>query len=99
MDCASCVAKIQTAVGKLPGVADIKLSTMTEILSATVDEMRTAPEEVEKRVSALGYVATRQPTAAVSSSKTGVQNRGHPKSGSGLDMTVFASLPFCNNIF
>ena len=46
MDCASCVAKIQTAVGKLPGVADIKLSTMSEILSVTVDEMQTSPEEV-----------------------------------------------------
>ena len=70
MDCASCVAKIQTAVGKLPGVSDIKLSTMTEILSVTIDETQTSPEEVEKRISALGYSATRKPnSAAISQSK------------------------------
>lgn len=84
MDCASCVAKIQTAVGKLPGVADIKLSTMTEILSVTVDEMQTSPEEVEKHVSALGYTAIRKPnTAAIYSGddKTQSQHAAWPAAG------------------
>lgn len=40
MDCASCVAKIQTAVSKLPGVSNIKVSTITETLSARVNESR-----------------------------------------------------------
>ena len=64
MDCASCVAKIETAVSRLPGVSDIKVSTMTETLSATVDEAQTSADEIAKRVAALGYTATRKLTPA-----------------------------------
>ena len=46
MDCASCVAKIQTALGKLPGVTEVRASTMTETLSATVDQTKTSPDEI-----------------------------------------------------
>jgi Cd2+/Zn2+-exporting ATPase len=60
MDCASCVAKIQTALGKLPGVTEVRASTMTETLSATVDQTKTSPDEIETRVAGLGYTLTRK---------------------------------------
>jgi len=61
MDCASCAAKIETAVAKLPGVSDIRVSTMTETLTAKLDESRTTTEQVEKRVASLGYTVARKP--------------------------------------
>jgi Cd2+/Zn2+-exporting ATPase len=64
MDCASCAAKIETAVGKLPGVSDLRISTMTETLTATLDETRTTTEQVEKRVAGLGYTVARKPASA-----------------------------------
>lgn len=69
MDCASCAAKIETAVGKLPGVSDIRISTMTETLTATLDETRTTTEQVEKRVTGLGYTATRKPVPSQAASQ------------------------------
>lgn len=63
MDCASCVAKIETALGRLPGVSDIRVSTVTETLSAKVDESQTLLAEIEQRVAALGYSVARTPTA------------------------------------
>ena len=80
MDCASCVAKIETAVSRLPGVSDIKVSTMTETLSVTVDETQTSADEIAKRVGALGYTATRKltPAAALpSASDAGAEHAHH----------------------
>jgi len=70
MDCASCAAKIETAVGKLPGVSDIRISTMTETLTATLDEARTTTEQVEKRVAGLGYTVARKPVPTQLTSQT-----------------------------
>ena len=44
--------------GRLPGVSDIRVSTLTETLTATLDEARTSREELEATVSALGYPMT-----------------------------------------
>jgi copper chaperone CopZ len=60
MDCASCVAKIQTALGKLPGVTEVWASTMTETLSATVGQTKSSLDEIETRVARLGYTLTRR---------------------------------------
>jgi Cd2+/Zn2+-exporting ATPase len=62
MDCASCAAKISGAVGRLPGVSDVKLSVMGETLSLSLDEGRTARGAVAATVKALGYTA--EPVAA-----------------------------------
>jgi Cd2+/Zn2+-exporting ATPase len=54
MDCASCVRKIETALGRIEGVSDIRVGLQTETLSlglATPD----LASKVEKAVSDLGY--------------------------------------------
>ncbi|OYW65094.1 MAG: cadmium-translocating P-type ATPase [Bosea sp. 12-68-7] len=59
MDCAGCVAKVRGAVEKMPGASEVNLSLMSETLRLKLDERQTNPEEVEKRVSSLGYTITR----------------------------------------
>lgn len=80
MDCASCVGKIQTALAKLPGVTDVRASTITETLTAMIDETRTASEEVEKRVSGLGYALTRQLPSANPNSRRNKPGHQHADS-------------------
>src|SRR6478609_5297229 len=58
MDCASCAATIRGAVERLPGVSEVKLSVMAETLSLALDESRTKPAAIEKRVASLGYTTT-----------------------------------------
>lgn len=57
MDCASCVAKIETAVKRIDGTSDIKVGLQTETLSVTV-----ADSDVELRVAKvvrdLGYASS-----------------------------------------
>ena len=64
MDCASCVAKIENAVGRLPGVEEVGISlasgTMTVIAAPEL-----ARGAVERQVKALGYsVSTGEGTAS-----------------------------------
>lgn len=58
MDCASCAATIRTAVEKLPGVSDVKLSVMTETMTLALDRSAGEVTAVERRVTGLGYTAT-----------------------------------------
>ena len=55
MDCGSCVSKVRSAVEKLPGVTEVKASSVSETLTAEVDEALTSASEIERRVSSLGY--------------------------------------------
>ena len=55
MDCGSCAVKIRTAVEQLPGLSNVKISTMNETLSVTLDEKQTARDVVESQVKRLGY--------------------------------------------
>jgi Cd2+/Zn2+-exporting ATPase len=66
MDCASCVAKVEKAVSRLPGVTDIKVNLMAERLGATLSPDGATPEVVEKQIGALGYKATRLEVPAAS---------------------------------
>ncbi|HWX48198.1 MAG TPA: heavy metal translocating P-type ATPase, partial [Roseomonas sp.] len=59
MDCASCVAKVEKAVSRLPGVSGVNANLMAERLQATLAPGGTTPETVEKQITALGYKATR----------------------------------------
>ncbi len=54
MDCASCATKIETAVGRLPGVDSVAVSVMTGSLAVTHDGS-VAKDTVEQQVKALGY--------------------------------------------
>ncbi len=68
MDCADCARKIDAAVSRLPGVADVAINPGTGRLRLALDEGLTAPGEVVRAVRALGYTA--RPPAAVLASPT-----------------------------
>ena len=55
MDCASCAAKITTALNRLPGVADVQVGVMSERLTVNLDVSRTPRETVEATVKKLGF--------------------------------------------
>jgi Cd2+/Zn2+-exporting ATPase len=58
MDCPSCAATIRTAVERLPGVSEVKLSVMTETMTLALDRQAGAADAIERRVIGLGYTAT-----------------------------------------
>ncbi|MBS7789351.1 cadmium-translocating P-type ATPase [Roseococcus sp. SDR] len=66
MDCASCVAKVTTALGHVPGIANIEVNLMAERLSATVPPVSVA--EVERQVRGLGYTITALPATGAAPS-------------------------------
>jgi Cd2+/Zn2+-exporting ATPase len=59
MDCSSCAQKVDAAVRRVPGVADVSVSaqagTMTVTLAEGAADLRPA---IEDKVAALGYGAT-----------------------------------------
>ena len=57
MDCASCAAKVERAVSRLPGVQDIQVNLMAETLTARL-VAGGDPAAVVDAVGALGYTAT-----------------------------------------
>ncbi|NHT74581.1 cadmium-translocating P-type ATPase [Rhizobiaceae bacterium CRRU44] len=54
MDCASCASKIDTAVRRLPGVADVAVSVTTQAMTVHHDETTDLPA-LARKVSGLGY--------------------------------------------
>lgn len=57
MDCASCAAKIDTAVRRLPGVSDVAVSVTAGTMTVQHDGTF-KPPVLEKQVAGLGYKAT-----------------------------------------
>jgi Cd2+/Zn2+-exporting ATPase len=55
MNCSACAIKVENALKRLPGVADINMSYTTETLSLQLDESRTSREIIENMIRALGY--------------------------------------------
>lgn len=64
MDCASCVAKVRTAVERLPGISDVEVNLMAERLTLHRSGSGAAPAAVERQIKALGYRSTRLATTA-----------------------------------
>ena len=60
MDCASCVAKVENAVSRVPGINDIQVNLMAETLTAYVAP-GTDLAAVARTVGLLGYTATLRP--------------------------------------
>lgn len=58
MDCASCASKIDTAVRRLPGVEDIKVSVVAGTMTITHEDVADL-EDIARRVGQLGFKATR----------------------------------------
>jgi Cd2+/Zn2+-exporting ATPase len=55
MDCASCAARITTALERLPGVTDVEVAVMAERVSLTLDPSGAGREAVEASVRRLGF--------------------------------------------
>jgi Cd2+/Zn2+-exporting ATPase len=58
MDCAACVAKVETAVGRLPGVADVSVSLASGVLNVRPSG-EVSRAAIEQQVKALGYTIAR----------------------------------------
>ncbi|MBB3971792.1 heavy metal translocating P-type ATPase [Hansschlegelia beijingensis] len=63
MDCGSCAQKIETAMRRLPGVAEVEVSVSAASMSITVDEDRTSRAAIRAKIDALGFKA-HDPAAA-----------------------------------
>lgn len=55
MDCATCVAKVEQVVQKLPGAGEPKTSFTRQTLTLTLDESQTPRSALERQLQALGY--------------------------------------------
>ncbi len=64
MDCASCAAKIETAVEQLPGVVEVSVSAATERMIVSYDPQQVTESAIQTRVAKLGYtIAVEQPAS------------------------------------
>ena len=55
MDCPSCVAKVETALRRVPGARDIRLNFHTQVLRLTLDETATPRPALEGAIRTLGF--------------------------------------------
>ncbi|MEN3142881.1 heavy metal translocating P-type ATPase [Ochrobactrum sp. WV_118_8] len=68
MDCASCVGKIETALGRLGGISDVSVSFTTETLTLARDSSsKTTARDIAKKIRSLGFDVTELPAAALPS--------------------------------
>ncbi|BCL33961.1 heavy metal translocating P-type ATPase [Nostoc sp. MS1] len=58
MDCASCAAKIETALEKLVGVVEVSVSVATERLTISYNPQQVTEADIKNRVVSLGYTIT-----------------------------------------
>ena len=56
MDCGSCVAKVEAAASRLPGIRDVSANLMAETLTARLVSGSADTEALAAAVSALGYI-------------------------------------------
>ena len=75
MDCGSCAAKIETALGRLPGVADVKVSVARERLNLSLAENTTPTAKIEDTLRKLGFKPALLPQDKSARGK--VEDRGH----------------------
>ena len=57
MDCASCLARIESHLSGLEGVSRVHGSVIARTLSVTLDEARVDASDIEREVGRLGYLA------------------------------------------
>ncbi|QCL93210.1 heavy metal translocating P-type ATPase [Agrobacterium tumefaciens] len=77
MDCGSCAAKIETALSRLPGVADVKVSVARERLNLSLAESKTSVEKIEDTLRKLGFKPALLPQEKVSRAKVEADHHGH----------------------
>ncbi|TKV74995.1 heavy metal translocating P-type ATPase [Rhizobium sp. AU243] len=77
MDCGSCAAKIETALSRLPGVADVKVSVARERLNLSLAESKTSVEKIEDTLRKLGFKPALLPQEKVSRAKVEADHHDH----------------------
>ena len=66
MDCASCVGKIETALGRLGGISDVAVNFTTETLVLSRDPAgKTTAKDIARKIRSLGFDVTQLPESAV----------------------------------
>ncbi len=80
MDCASCAAKIETALRRMPGVEGARVSFSTETLTVDVDLALASASKIARQVTALGF-RPRAITSDAAAVSTGVGGSDHGDSG------------------
>lgn len=55
MDCGSCAIRIENALGRLPGVADVNVNVGAETLTYMLDENRTSQAQIESQIRKIGF--------------------------------------------
>ncbi|AYM61648.1 cadmium-translocating P-type ATPase [Agrobacterium fabrum] len=77
MDCGSCAAKIETALSRLPGVGDVKVSVARERLNLSLAENKTPVEKIEDTLRKLGFKPALLPQEKTAREKTPDHNHNH----------------------
>jgi P-type Cu+ transporter len=65
MTCASCVNRLEKALGKVPGVTEANVNLATERASVTYDPVQAGPEQLKKAVEKAGYGLRSTPVLTV----------------------------------
>ena len=81
MDCASCAAKIDTVVRRLPGVEDVNVSVTAATMMVHHQEDAALSAAVEKKVASLGYKVTPVGKAETSAGHDGDGEEAHAHEG------------------
>lgn len=63
MDCASCAAKIETAIERLAGVVEVSVSAATERMTVSYNPQQVTEAAIQERVASLGYTIAVEPSA------------------------------------
>lgn len=77
MDCASCAAKIDTALRRLPGVEDVSVSVSAGTMSVRQANDPALVAAIEQKVASLGYKATIATSAGSIDTATSTQPARH----------------------
>ncbi|MGQ8632951.1 heavy metal translocating P-type ATPase [Agrobacterium sp. DKPNP3] len=77
MDCGSCAAKIETALSRLPGVADVKVSVARERLNLSLAENKTPVDKIEDTLRKLGFKPALLPQEKSAPAKPSAQTHDH----------------------
>ncbi|MBN8908774.1 MAG: heavy metal translocating P-type ATPase, partial [Rhodospirillales bacterium] len=86
MDCPSCVSKVERAVSRLPGLGEVSVNLMAEMLTARLAP-EADPSSVAAAVAALGYKASPQSRPLAAPAPAGddesARQHGHDHGGTG----------------
>ncbi|EHJ99198.1 MULTISPECIES: heavy metal translocating P-type ATPase [Rhizobium/Agrobacterium group] len=77
MDCGSCAAKIETALSRLPGVADVKVSVARERLNLSLADNKTPVDKIEDTLRKLGFKPALLPQEKTALGKVEEHNHDH----------------------